>query len=218
MRLGRARNDAIAPVTLPARGDVVTLICPSGEEIPARVSERGPRTLLIFAMFAADSPFAGQLEGIALEFPSPRGMVRLTGTVTEEDSDLLRFSDLYTTEVLQQREFVRINSNRPLLVYLGRDRLPVQSYTVDISGGGLLLAGPDSLEIGEDIEFQLTLASGGTPIEGMGTVVRSDVRRCRAISFSQISPGDHRRLVRFIFDSQRAERRHKLELNDRIRN
>jgi c-di-GMP-binding flagellar brake protein YcgR len=117
--------------------------------------------------------------------------------------------------VSQQREFVRLKANRPVLVYLGRDRIPIQSYAVDLAGGGLLLAGPDVLEIGEEVEFQLTLTPGSAPIVGVGTVVRSDIKGRRAISFSEMSDGNRRRLVRFIFECERAERRRMLEANER---
>jgi c-di-GMP-binding flagellar brake protein YcgR len=117
--------------------------------------------------------------------------------------------------VSQQREYVRLKADRPVLVHLGKDRLPIRSYAVDIAGGGLLLAGPDVLEIGEQVEFQLTLKPGGPPIEGVGTVVRSDVKGRRAISFSEMSDGNRRRLVRFIFECERAERRRMLEADER---
>jgi c-di-GMP-binding flagellar brake protein YcgR len=117
--------------------------------------------------------------------------------------------------VSQRREFVRLQTKRPLLVYVGSDRRPIQTFAVDIAGGGLLLAGPDMLELGEEVEFQLTLASGNPPIVGAGTVVRSDVKGHRAISFSEMSDGNRRRLVRFIFARERAERRRMLEADER---
>ncbi|HEY5261654.1 MAG TPA: PilZ domain-containing protein [Solirubrobacteraceae bacterium] len=114
----------------------------------------------------------------------------------------------------QRREFVRLKGNRPVLVYVGKDRRPIRSYTVDLAGGGLLLAGPDVLEVGEDVEFQLMLAPESPPIVGVGTVVRSDVKGHRAITFSEMSEVNRRRVVRFIFASERAERRRMLEANE----
>ena len=57
----------------------------------------------------------------------------------------------------QQRDYVRLQADRPVLVYMGKDRQPVHTYAVDLSGGGLLLAGPHVLEIDEEIEFQAEL-------------------------------------------------------------
>lgn len=215
MKRTGTKGDPLGQIELPKRSETVTLLCTSGKQIAARVSARGPGSLSVLVTFLADVLTDDQLEGLLLEFPSPRGLVRLGGEVIVEDRDLVHFSDLYSIEVLQQREFVRVKANRPVLVYIGRDRMPIQSYAVDLAGGGLLLAGPDVLEIGEDIEFQLTLASGSTPIEGMGTVVRSDVQGRRAICFTVMSDANRRRLVRFIFNVQRAERRRIIDARER---
>ena len=50
----------------------------------------------------------------------------------------------------------------------------MRSYSVDLSGGGMLLAGPSTLKIGERVDFRLTTAPGSAPILGSGTVVRTD--------------------------------------------
>jgi c-di-GMP-binding flagellar brake protein YcgR len=117
--------------------------------------------------------------------------------------------------VSQRREFVRLKGKRPVLMYIGRDRQPIRSYAVDLAGGGLLLAGPDVLRIGEQIEFQLTLSPESEPVVGVGTVVRSDVEGHRAIAFSEMSDLNRRRVVRFIFERERAERRRMLEADER---
>ncbi len=210
-----AKPDPLGQIELPLRSESVSLLCPDGRQIPTRVAERGPSSLAVLITFEADVLGPEELEGLLLEFPCTRGLARVGGNVALEDRDLLRFSDLYSIELLQQREFVRVKANRPVLVYVGRDRMPIQSYAVDLSGGGLLLAGPDVLEIGEEVEFQLTLASGDPPIDGIGTVVRSDVQGRRAISFSVLSDINRRRLVRFIFNVQRAERRRELDARER---
>ena len=116
-----------------------------------------------------------------------------------------------SVEVLQEREYVRIRSARPVLVYAAREGMRIQSFTVDVSGGGLLLAGPDTLAIGEELTFSLTLTPGVTPVSGRGRVVRVDPQGRRAVEFESISDLDRRRLVRFIFECQRAERRRGLE-------
>ena len=105
-------------------------------------------------------------------------------------------------------------SARPVLVYCGEDQKPISSYTVDVSGGGLLLAGPDTLQVEERISFRLTIVQGDPPISGAGVVVRRDAHGRRPISFTSISDLDRRRLVRFIFECQRLERRRGLELRD----
>ncbi len=120
-----------------------------------------------------------------------------------------------SVEVLQEREYVRINAARPVLVYAGSDLLEIQSYTVDLSGGGFLLAGPDTLQIGEELSFQLSLNHDVMPISGRARVVRVDRQGRRAAVFHEITDLDRRRLVRFIFECQRTERQRGLrEEND----
>ncbi len=213
MKFGRSKNDASKPVALPERFDTVTLAVPSGERIPARVLERGIDTLAVAIVVPMKSLSARELKGMVLEFEGARGRARLRGEFEIPDHsepDVLHVTGPYSVEVLQEREFVRIKSARPVLVYAGGDRMQIRSYTVDLSGGGFLLAGPDTLKVGEEVKFQLTLTPGDNAISGTGKVVRTDSRGRRAVEFEGISDFDRRRLVRFIFESQRAERRRGL--------
>lgn len=212
MRLGRAKSRAPEELQLPEKSDAVTLVTAGGERIQARVVEREENSLLVGLMFRPEQPLTERaLQDPVLEFAGARGRVRVRGTANLEDRDLVRLRDLYSIEVLQEREYVRVRSTRPVLVSDRNSHSPVQTYSVDVSGGGLLLAGPNTLKIGEQVQFRLTTTPGSAPITGTGTVVRTDVRGHRAICFDSISEGDHRRLVRFIFECQRAERRRGLE-------
>jgi hypothetical protein len=212
MKLKRSRAQDRAEIALPERSDPVTVVRPSGERIQARVAERDGDGLLVALMFRAERPLDdGPLDELALEFTNRRGRIRARGVVTLEDSELLRFRELHSIEQIQQREYVRVQSTRPVLVVTGGSEGTVQTYSVDLSGGGILLAGPSTLKIGEQVQFRLTTTKGSPPITGVGTVVRTDTRGRRAICFDEIAAGEHRRLVRFIFDCQRAERRRGLE-------
>lgn len=213
MRLGRGAAKP-KPVELPERGAGVTLAPGAGEKIPARVLERGADSLLVAIMVPIQPLSFSQLDGMVLEFVGPQGRVRLTGAWAQDDPkepDVLRIDGPRSIEVLQEREYVRIRSARPVMVYADSNRTQVQSYTIDLSGGGFLLAGPDSLKVGDEVHFQLSLTPGVTPISGRGRVVRIDLAGRRAVSFEQITDLDRRRLVRFIFECQRAERRRGLE-------
>jgi hypothetical protein len=214
MRLRKQKHEQSKPIALPGRSDTVIVRTPAGGRMPAKVIERGPHTLLL-AIVVPIKPFSNaELDGIVVEYASPRGRVRLCGTAIVDDPkepDLLRIEGPRSVEVLQEREYVRIQSARPALVYAGGDRQEIQSYTVDVSGGGLLLAGPDTLQVGDTISFRVTITPGVAPVSGTGRVVRIDSSGRRAVSFEEISDLDRRRLVRFIFECQRAERRRGLQ-------
>jgi hypothetical protein len=214
VRLARSKKPAPAPaIELPDVSESVVLAV-GGGKIPARVIERGP-DLLVVAITVPTRPLSdAQLAELIVEYSSTRGRVRLGGSLTSQDAgepDVVRLSSPRSVEVMQAREYVRIRSARPVLVYSAREHNQVQSFTVDVSGGGLLLAGPDSLAIGDELTFRLTLTPGVTPITGSGRVVRIDAQARRAVEFEKISDLDRRRLVRFIFECQRAELRRGLD-------
>lgn len=212
MRLRRVKEGSREEIALPERSAAVALVRSSGERVQARVAEREGPELLVALMFRPERPLgARDLDGLLLEFTNPAGRVRLQGEVTLEDRDLVRFRNVSSVEQIQQREYVRVRSSRPVAVIGGSGQGTVQTYSVDLSGGGILLAGPSTLRIGEQVQFRLTTAPGNPPVTGVGTVVRTDSQGRRAICFDEIGEGDHRRLVRFIFECQRAERRRGLE-------
>ncbi len=218
MKLLRSKTPAEDPVALPEVSDTVTVAARGAGWIPARVLEAGPDALLVAITVRAPEFSREQLETLKVEFSSARGRVRLRGTLTSQDAaspELIKLTSPRSVEVLQEREYVRIKSARPVVVYSVRDRMQIESYTVDVSGGGLLIAGPDTLKVGDRLDFQLTLTPGVTPVTGSGRVVRVDANGRRAIEFESISDLDRRRLVRFLFECQRSELRRGLEGDDR---
>lgn len=218
MKILRSKQPAPEAIPLPDAGETVHVAVRGAGWIPAKVLERGPDALVLAVTVRMRKLTPEQLEKLMIEFSSARGRVRLRGTVVSQDAaspELLTLSAPRSVEVLQEREFVRIRSARPVLVYSAREGIRVQSFTVDVSGGGLLLAGPDTLAVGEELTFRLTLTPGVTPVSGSGRVVRVDAQGRRAVEFVSISELDRRRLVRFIFECQRSERRRGLEGDDR---
>jgi c-di-GMP-binding flagellar brake protein YcgR len=216
MKLRRAKKDDNDAPALPGRAGVVTLVRPSGERVQARVAESGADSLLVALMFRTEVPLRNsELGEIVLEYTDRRGRVRLQGQVAQEERDLLRFRELRPLEVVQEREYVRVPIARPVTITAGSSRSAVNTYSVDVSGGGMLLAGPASLKVGERVDFRIATAKGGAPIAGSASVVRIDNQGRRAICFDEISEGDHRRLVKFVFECQRAERRRGLEQGGR---
>jgi hypothetical protein len=219
VRLGRSKPPDRKPIVLPEVSDSVVLSIGGSGRIPARVLESGADSLLVAITVPTKPLTAAQLEGMVIEYSSNRGRVRLGGhfTMAEPgDPDLVRIDSPRSVEVLQEREYVRIRSARPVLVYSSNENSQIQSFTVDVSGGGLLLAGPDTLQIGEQVTFRLTLTPGVAPISGTGKVVRTDRQGHRAIVFDSISDLDRRRLVRFIFECQRTERQRGLNKEDHV--
>jgi hypothetical protein len=104
------------------------------------------------------------------------------------------------------RQNVRVSAQCPVVAYVGTERKPAQTFTIDISAGGLLVQGLADLKQGEPFEFELTLAPGTPPVTGTGSVVRTDPQGRCAITFKKISRADERRLDQFVFEHLRSER------------
>ena len=104
-----------------------------------------------------------------------------------------------------RRENVRVRAERPVVAYVGANRSRVQTFTIDISAGGLLVGGLEMLGRGEPFEFQLTLSPHEPPVTGIASVVRTDPQGRCAVAFESIGEREQKRLVQFIFDYQRSE-------------
>jgi len=213
MRLRRERDDPATPVDLPGRSEAVIVSTANGGRMPARVLSVGPDGLVL-AIVVPIKPFSARdLDGMVLLYTNSHGRIRLSGDFGVPDPsepDVLQLHTPRTIEVLQERQYVRIRAARPLILRRAEDHLGVRSQTVDFSGGGALVDGPNTLKPGDEVEFRLTLHEGGAPVTGTARVVRVDIEGRRAIAFEQISSFDRRRLVRFIFEYQRDERRRGL--------
>ncbi|HEY2216517.1 MAG TPA: PilZ domain-containing protein, partial [Solirubrobacteraceae bacterium] len=93
----------------------------------------------------------------------------------------LRRSEHAPEEALQRRQHVRVVRARPVTIRRGAERTAISTYSIDVSGLGILLAGPDTLTLGERVSFRLSLSDSEPPIVGEATVVRLDPRGYRAI-------------------------------------
>jgi hypothetical protein len=215
MRLGKRKQPEVDPnLVLPERSETVTLNVGAG--IPARVIETG-EGYVVMAFTVPTRPLSpGQLKDLEVIYNSPRGRVRLKGNFTLEDPndpDVIRLSNPRPVEVVQAREFVRINTSREVLV-VRADGRRIDGFTIDVSGGGFLLGGSEPLREGEEISFRLTIVPGTAPVTGTAKVVRVSAAGHSAVSFKAIRDLDRRRLVRFIFETQRNERKRGLMDDD----
>ncbi len=193
-------------IWLPEPPEPVTLFLSSGEKLPARVAERIGNSLRIVIVVPIEHLDDSQLASLVLEYANPCGRVRLTGTAAVErvrDGTVLRIDDATMIEAIQERAYARVEVDCPVAISVGRER--VETRTVDLSGGGLLLEGPNQFELGEELEFELTLMPGSLPVTGNARVTRIDGEGRPAIQFTSISFSDRWRIVRFTLESQRND-------------
>ena len=183
-------------------GHAGRLIAAGRDHVPVRVFERGSDVLMLVTLLNADSGVAPEpLEPALLEYSSAQGLVRLRGQASLEQRDLIRFRPEQPAEVLQRREFVRIDSPQPVVVDGS-----VRTHAVDISGGGMLLRGLEHLQEGQRVRFSLELGGSEPPIQGGAQVVRAGEAGQRGLVFDAITAGERQRLIHFIFERQRIAR------------
>ena len=202
-----SEQPSAAPVQLIRAGHQGKLTGPAGEHVPVRVFERGSDVLMLVVLLDADTGLAPEpVEPVLVEYSSAHGLVRLRGEAVVEQRDLIRFRPCAQPEVLQRREFVRIDAPQPVVLQSERDGETIRTHAVDVSGGGMLLRGLEELEDGHRLRFSLELGDDEAPVEGMARVVRTDSAGHRGLVFEAISSVERQRLIHFIFDRQRAAR------------
>jgi c-di-GMP-binding flagellar brake protein YcgR len=140
----------------------------------------------------------------------------MRGAAVFEDRALIRFEAEDAAEVMQRRQFVRVQAPRPIALAAGEEpdaaaepgagEAPIGAHTIDLSGGGMLISGAHELAEGDTVRFSMTLGHGETPIAGMARVVRVRDDGRRALTFEQIDERDRQRLIRYIFECMRTAR------------
>jgi len=189
-------------VRLISGGKEGKLTTPGGEQVPVRVFERGDQLVLVLMLEAEDLQGDAN-EPLSLEYVSTQGLVRFSGEATLEGRDLVRFTVAAEREVVQRREFVRVDAVQPVVLAIGLGGEAISTHAIDVSGGGMLVTGPD-LPLDSSVRFSLHLGPNLAPIEGRAHVVRNDEQGRRALVFDDISSADRQRLIHFVFECQRV--------------
>jgi c-di-GMP-binding flagellar brake protein YcgR len=101
-----------------------------------------------------------------------------------------------------RREYVRVGAAQTVQISSSGKRM--QTLTIDLSGGGMCVT-HEELELGAVVHFTLELGPGDPPIHGKARVVRQGTDEERfGLKFEEIDPAEQQRLIRFIFQCQRA--------------
>ncbi|HEU4703130.1 MAG TPA: PilZ domain-containing protein [Conexibacter sp.] len=205
-------DKAPAKPPLPALRQDVVITLPDRTQFRGRVSRVTDAEIVVVLMLVdrRDPLTLGDASPMVVEFPAPRGLVRLEGRGAVVAQDLVHFHHEGAVDVVQRRDFVRVAAVRPVeLARVGGDDKPgdwIATLTVNVSGNGLLVAGPDTLEAGAVVLFRLRAIDGEPPIEGRGRVARIADDGQRGIAIEQIDGDARRQLVRFVFEQERIAR------------
>lgn len=196
------RSNNVTPLPGSGQGRLTT---PDGEQLPVRTFERGHEVVLVVLVDVDEHPESESVQDAELEYTSVRGVVRLHGEAMFEDRSLIRFRAHGEPEVMQRRSFVRVHTPKAVTLSSGAagERWV---HTVDLSGGGMLLAGAEVLQPDETVRFTMALGDNQPPVEGLARVVRIREDEKRALVFEQIAENDRQRLIRYVFECMRTAR------------
>lgn len=205
---------APAKPPLPALRQDVVITLPDRTQIRGRVSRVTGKEIVVVLMLVdarrGGGIRLGDASPMVVEYPAPRGLVRLEGSGTVAAQDLVRFHHEGAVDVVQRRDFVRVRVVRPLAIApLGEDGTPgewTEALTVNVSGNGLLASGPETVAVGDAVAFRLTPDDGEAPIAGRGRVARIGDDGQRGIAIEQLDRDARRQLVRFVFEQERIAR------------
>jgi c-di-GMP-binding flagellar brake protein YcgR len=202
----RRDKDTPKPAAPLAEGEHGQLTGPAGQHWPVQVTEHHGDVLMLVLLAESGELDAEAAQSLTLECTSDHGVARFPGRAVLEEHDLVRFHVHDAPEVVQRREFVRVRAPQPVVIAVSGSATIGGTYAVDVSGGGMLLNGPEALALDDSIRFRLHLDADAAPIRGKARVVRCLGGSQRALVFEQISKQDRDRLIHFIFERQREER------------
>jgi hypothetical protein len=171
----------------------------------ARIEKLGD-TYAVLGLFKPPEPSLaeiGEIEGV-IEATNARGLARVVGTVRrhQNQEDAVHFAFDQGPEVIQRRQFVRIETTTPVVV-TREDGSKTQTHSLNLSGAGLLVGGPPDLQMDETVKVDIDVGPGEVPIHARGRVVRETRQNHKGVRIEVIEEGDRERLIHFVFERQR---------------
>ncbi len=146
----------------------------------------------------------------AVVFPTPRGVHRVDVTVVAAGrGGLLELVAESAAQVAQRRAHVRVAAPLHATVQpADAAHPPLHTFTVDLSGAGVLLAGAGPVRAGDLVSVTVRVPGGDAPVAAPSSrVVRRGATGHVAVAFGGLERADRERVVRYVFERQREERR-----------
>jgi len=148
-----------------------------------------------------------------LEYTGPRGLYRQKGyaSFNGHAGEKVRFVSQEQPELMQRRQFARVEVNMPVDVTLKGVPWPASFDALNLSANGILLAAPPAgmkrLELGTFLAMKIPLYDKQEAISVRGTVVRQAHKGSVGIRFDHINESDQERLVRYVMKCEREQRK-----------
>jgi hypothetical protein len=190
------------------RGRHATVILPELGSFPAVVqmdADRATAMLLVRPLTSLDGTVGSEAE---IDIATNRGLLQVAAQVVGASAgEVLELGLTGHSQVVQRRDFVRVDAFLEVVARPAGSGEPIPAAVVNISASGAVVSRLASLKPGDDVRLELRLAPYGPPLEIGARVVREFDEQFRALHFEDIEESDRERIVRFVFDRQRVERR-----------
>jgi hypothetical protein len=201
---------------VPLRGEDVSLVIPDREMLRARVDDAFPGGLELAVL---QTPLTSNHRSTSyVEFVGSDGLWRYVGRFipldrpahTDPDGvrEVVRFTFAGPPQLMQRREFIRADYVVPVNLYDARKRHAVAEagFTINVSGGGLLVRGFHTIDVGDVLYVEMRLEPGDPLILAVCRVVRATPEGHHGVHFTEIYDDDRDDLVEFAYAIERARR------------
>jgi hypothetical protein len=195
---------------LPQPGQEIWVIAPNGASISATAHEvDADATVVEFLRNQGDVASELANGSVAIQYVTRRGVCRIDGVAHRaKDESSIRVSHTGQVELIQRREFVRIDAMIPVTYLpLGVGGWTAEATTINVSGGGFMISGREGLRMDEVCTFTLFLDGEreAGPLECDGQVMRETAGGL-GISITLIEEDERERLIRWVFERERLSR------------
>ncbi len=192
-----------------SRGQHATVVVPDVGSFPAVVEiedDHATAMLLVRPL----QPLAGAVgSDVSIDIVTKRGLLHVDAEVMSTKSgEVLELGLTGRQELIQRREFVRVDAFLEVVVTPADSGRSIPAAVVNISASGAVISRLAGMAPGDEATLQLRLAPYEPPLEIIGRVVREFDEQFRAVHFVGIKDSDRERIVRFVSDRQRLDRRH----------
>lgn len=185
------------------------VVLPQVGELDARVAlQPGGRATALLLAHPSRSLQDTVGERVTLDIPTPRGLLHCDAHVVDVPSHEIVELDLDAEpELIQRRDNVRVEAFVPIFIEsVEPDGPTFDTRTLDIGGGGALVAHLGSLEVGTTARVTLLYADDAAPVTAQAAVVRDAGENRRGLRFDTISARERDRLVKYVFERERHAR------------
>lgn len=194
-------------MTEPASGPGSLILADGAVAARVRLAEDGHATALLLTQ--PGRPLAEVVgETISVDIPTQRGLLHVAARVADAPSgELLELDVVGEPELIQRRAFLRVEAFVPVLVQaLDQHGATVDTRTLDLGGGGALIARLNDFDLASVTHLTLRFPDDSPPIVTDATVVRDAGDGRRGVRFEAMDEREHDRLVRFVFERERIAR------------